>query len=191
MRRAKVGIVLLVGLFVISGIARAGTPGYPVVPFEYDPDHTGDVEAGWVTHVGLPDAGNAAHALLLTKDAATAVNAAAGAVVQRVSDTVWSDQLGFDRQTDTYCGAGAPRFNVYDDLGTLHFFGCIYGTHTALGTDPQGDTWERVRFSGSDAFPPIAPGTPIAAIYIIQDETGSALLDNIFYNGAIMGQPGA
>src|SRR5437016_5368681 len=85
--------------------AHAGPKGYPVVPGEYDPLHTGQVEAQWVTHQGLPDAGGSDHALLLEKSAATAVNAAAYAVLQGVDDTVWQDQLGFDRQSDTYCGA--------------------------------------------------------------------------------------
>ena len=35
-----------------------------------------------------------------------------------------------------YCGAGAPRFNVVTSDNVTHFFGCTYGTHTALAFGP-------------------------------------------------------
>ena len=41
-------------------------------------------------------------------------------------------QLGFDYRNDSWCGAGAPRFNVYTTAGTYFFFGCRYGVHTPV-----------------------------------------------------------
>ncbi|MGH9067244.1 MAG: hypothetical protein ACRD0J_07125 [Acidimicrobiales bacterium] len=167
------------------GIGRHG-PGYPVVPGTYNPGHVGGIEAAWVTHVGEPDAGHSDHALVLGKKSPTATNASAYAVLERVSGTVWNDQLGFDYKTGSYCGAGSPRFDVVDSSGVDHFFGCIYGTQKNLGNG-----WTQDRFTGSDAFPPIPKGTPIRSITLVQDEHGRAVLDNIFYNGRTMGKPGA
>jgi hypothetical protein len=180
----------LVALLVALPAQAAPEKGYPVVPGEFDPAALGGAEAQWVTHEGLPDAGQSDHALILEKTAATPVVVAAYAELKKVDDTVWQDQIGFDRQTDSDCNAGAPRFNVVDDDGVTHFIGCSYGTHTAVAPDRQGEAWERVRFTGQDAFPPIEPGTPIAAVYLLQDEPGRAVLDNIFYNGMVMGKPG-
>jgi hypothetical protein len=190
MRHIRLVLAATLGALVVAAVAGAAGPGYSVVPFQFDPQHLGGVNGQWVTGQGLPDAGNSNHALLLEKLLPTSALASAGATLQQTAGTTWQDQLGFDRQSNTYCGAGAPRFNVVDTTGVTHFFGCVYGTHTANGTDSQGDAWERVRFTGTDAFPPIATGTPIAAVYLVQDETGSALLDNVYYNGKVMGKPG-
>jgi hypothetical protein len=183
-------MAMLVGVAALGSIgsasALASGPGYPVVPSVYDPGHTGGITSAWETHIGEPDAGSSDHALVLDKSVPTAANAAAVATLERVNGTVWEDQLGFDYAPGSYCGAGAPRFDVYDTTGTVHFFGCAYGTHTLLS-----DGWTEVRFTGANAFPPITPGTSISAIYIVQDEQGSATLDNIFYDGATMGKPGA
>ena len=84
-------------------------------------------------------------------------------------------ELGFDVAPDAYCGAGAPRFNVYTsaDFSTALFFGCAGGTHTTLGNG-----WTRVRFG------PVAG--PVFAVEIIQDEPGSTILDNIDVNGILI-----
>jgi hypothetical protein len=180
----------LVALLAAVPAQAANDKGYPVVPGEYDPAHLGGAEAQWVTHEGLPDAGLSDHALVLEKTAPNPVVVAAYAELKKVGDTTWQDQIGFDRQTDSACTAGAPRFNVVTDDGVTHFLGCSYGDHQPIGNDRQGEAWERVRFTGQDAFPPIDPEEPVAAIYLIQDEQGRAVLDNVFYNGMVMGKPG-
>ncbi len=84
--------------------------------------------------------------LFLEKDQLTSANAAAGATIEGIETGTVLSELGFDY--NGYCGAGAPRFNVYTSDTIYYFFGCTYGTHTALG-----DGWTRVRFDDTDAVP--------------------------------------
>jgi hypothetical protein len=86
-------------------------------------------------------------------------------------------QLSFD--VKGYCGAGAPRFNVYTDAGT-QFFGCTYGTHTP----PAGD-WTHVEFQGGE---PGAGnfGSTINGVAIVLDEEGQTQLKNISVNNVIV-----
>ena len=74
-------------------------------------------------------------------------------------------------KTDSYCGAGAPRFNVAVDK-TTQFFGCTYGTHT-----PLSDGWTHVEFQG-----PFSAGK-INGVDLVQDEQGQTQLRNISVNG--------
>jgi hypothetical protein len=160
-------------------------------PFVYDPDGTGIIVSAWVPHTGLPDAGVSDHGLVLQKNGATTVNAAAGAVITGATGATLSE-LGFDYKADGHCGAGSPRFNVMVG-GTRYFFGCIYGVHTDLGNG-----WIRVRFNGSE---PGAGGFDgiIESISIVADEgtditgqgaAGQSVLDNIDVNGTLIGKPG-
>lgn len=127
-----------------------------------------------------------AQVLSLQKNAVTSTNSAGGATIEGLG-TVILTELGFDYKG--YCGAGAPRFNVYTTAGTYYFFGCSSGTHTALG-----DGWTQVRFDNSDAYPAdgvtVFPGfgsVTTTGIEIVQDEEGQVLLDNIDVNGMIVG----
>ncbi|HET8522044.1 MAG TPA: hypothetical protein VFL82_02355 [Thermomicrobiales bacterium] len=184
-RRALLAGALVTLLsFSLLGTALAG-PGIRVNPWSYDPDNTGIISAAWVTQEGLPDAGNSNHALFLQKDGPTTANAAAGATVSGAEGQELTE-LGFDIRNDSYCGAGAPRFNVVTTDGVTHFFGCMYGTHTDLGNG-----WTQVRFAPEDAFPPVVPGSTIQSIDIVLDEgPASVYLDNIDVNGSIAGKPG-
>jgi hypothetical protein len=119
--------------------------------------------------------------------------AAAYAELKGVDDTVWSDQIGYDIQSNSYCGAGAPRFNVVTDAGTTHFVGgCANDPdRSVVGVDRQGESWQRARFNEpTQQFPDLVPGTPITAIYLLHDEEGRSVIDNVFYNGRVMGKPG-
>jgi hypothetical protein len=125
--------------------------------------------------------------LVLQKNDVLTANEAAGADINGTEGMVLTS-LGFDYKTGTYCGAGAPRFNVYTS-GTYYFFGCSSGTHTDLGNG-----WTRVTFSNADAVP--ADGTTMFSgfgsttmtdIEIIMDEPGQAMLDNIMINGSSVG----
>lgn len=177
-------IVALLSLGLI-GSAFAKSASIRVSPWTYDPESTGIADAAWVTHQGLPDAGNSNHALYLQKDGPTDANAAAGATVSGAEGQTLTE-LGFDYRNDGYCGAGAPRFNVTTTDGVTHFFGCVYGTHSAVNAD-----WTRVRFSPADAFPPVTADETIQAIEIVFDEgPASVYLDNIDVNGAVAGKPG-
>jgi hypothetical protein len=132
-------------------------------------------------------AASAGQYLYLSKEQATSANAAATASISGVNGMTLTE-LGFDYKG--YCGAGAPRFNVYTTQGVYYFFGCSYGTHTSLS-----DGWTRVRFSSSDAvssngaytFPGFGSAV-VTRIDIIQDEgPASVWLDNINVSGTIIG----
>jgi hypothetical protein len=177
-------------VLAFSSTAIAAAPsGFKVKPWTYDPDGTGIIESRWIAN-----AGNDGHALFLEKDGPTPTNAAAGATVEGV-EGITLTELGFDYRDDGYCGAGAPRFNVYTPSGVYYFFGCIYGTHTPA---PGEAGWTRVRFGDVDAYPadgvtpfPGFGSTTVDAIEIVFDEgPGSTHLDNVDVNGTLIGKPG-
>ena len=146
----------------------------------------------------MPNEGIPNHALYLKKAATTPTNASAGASVDGTAGITLTE-LGFDYRNDSWCGAGAPRFNVYTTAGTYFFFGCRYGVHTPVPGEPN---WTRVRFGNADAFP--ANGTTafpgfgtvvVTGIDIVFDEgtdvgVGYAWLDNVDVNGTLIGKPG-
>jgi hypothetical protein len=152
----------------------------------------GGVHAAWVTHQGLPDAGHSDHALLLTKSVATTDCSSAYAVVRGVKGLP-ATSLGFDYRADSYCGAGAPRFNVTASDGFHFVGGCANGTPSVIGLDRRGASWSRLSFDLTDpavAFPPLTVGATLVSVSIVQDEQGSAILDNISVNGTSVGKPG-
>jgi hypothetical protein len=164
MKRIALVVALLgVSVLVLAGVATAGKVGQAKT-WVYDPDNTHIVSATW-TKDGLS----------LQKNGDTSINASAGAEFKGVEAKPLS-QLSFDVKTDKYCGAGAPRFNVYTNAGT-QFFGCTYGTHTDLGNG-----WTHVEFHGGEpgagSF-----GAIITGVDVVQDERGQTLLRNISVNG--------
>jgi hypothetical protein len=197
-------LALVAGALLIFGsTAQAAGPKVKAQPWEFvgTAEQCGGtagvdtVEATWISNQGLPDAGNSNHALYLQKDSPTANCAAAGATISGAEGIVLTE-LGFDYRNDSYCGAGAPRFNVYTTAGTYFFFGCADGAHTPAPDDPTN--WTRVRFGDADAVP--ADGTTafpgfgsvvVTGIDIVFDEgPGSALIDNIDINSTLIGKPG-
>jgi hypothetical protein len=152
----------------------------------------GGVTANWAAQQGLPDAGNSNHALILAKNVPTTDCSAAGADVLGVAGMP-ADVLGFDYRTaDSYCGAGAPRFNVQASDGFHFVGGCANGSPTPAGTDSQGRSWSRVTFDlhSANAIPPVALGATFVSVTLIQDEQGTAILDNINVDGSFVGKPG-
>src|SRR5437763_13904836 len=106
----------------------------------------------------LADAGGSHHGLVLQKNGPTTAFAAAGANVTGAEGQTLSE-IGCD--VTGHCGAGSPRFDVFDQNGNDHFFGCFYGTHTPIvGTAG----WERVRQAGAGAVPPVATIDNISSI---------------------------
>lgn len=180
-------------------VASATGPGISVQPCTFvgkagdcgtgSPPGSDAVAAAWLTHQGLPDAGNSDHALYLQKFGPTSDCSAAGATISGVTGITLSE-LGFDVRDGGHCGAGAPRFDVFTTDGVDHFFGCIYGTHR-----PIASGWTRVRFSPADGLPAVAPTETVQSIEIVFDEgtdvgQGFVYLDNIDVNGTLAGKPG-
>jgi hypothetical protein len=192
-------VLACLGLISLINAAPPAQKQQPIIvkPWVYDPDDTGIVDSDWVKGQGLPDAGSGNWALYLQKDGPTATNASGGASIDFQGKLT---ELGFDYRNDGHCGAGAPRFNVYDQNGDIHFIGCFYGTHDVIVSDDDDNPiWTRVRFTGADAFPPLAPTDTVTHIDIVFDEgtdagpdfTGFVYLDNIDVNGVLVGKPGA
>jgi hypothetical protein len=179
-------------LTVLTVLALASTASAGDVlkahPIVYDPHESGIITAAWRTGVGLPDAGDSNHGLVLEKAGPIEIWAAAFAVIRGGEGEFV--ELGFDYEG--YCGAGSPRFNVYTDDGRYFFFGCAYGVHTAVG-----DTgFTRVVFTLADASPadggaPMSADAKVTQIDLVQDEGHAAtILDNINVNGELIGKPG-
>lgn len=186
--------IATIGMSVIPVFAASPLQAKPSV---YDPNNTGISQSNWVTQEGLKDAGNSNHALYLTKKGTTATVAASGA---NITFSGKLTELGFDYRNDGWCGAGAPRFNVYTADGTYYFFGCTYGTHTV---STENSNWTRVRFNDSDAVQVGATPWPgfgnvnVTRIDVVFDEgtdvsgnPGFAYLDNLDINGTLIGKPG-
>jgi len=165
-----------------------------VVPSTYDPQHTRTVGSEWLPFFGRHEPNAALQMFKLTK---TSVDAAALATVENVEGRVLGE-LGFDVFVGGHCGAGAPRFDVTTSDGTVYFFGCAYGSHSAAPDRPL--TFERVRFSDADAQPQLVGDPPwpgfgharVASIVIVFDEgtdegSGFTALDNIDVNGELVG----
>src|SRR5215207_4309638 len=159
MRKILSVAALLMLALTLVGTASAGKVGF-LKTWVYDNDPgTGSASATW-TKEGLS----------LQKNAPTSAELAAGADIKGVQGESL-DQLSFE--VKGYCGAGAPRFNVWTDTGSLLYFGCTHGAKTDLG-----DGWTRVVFNGGEAGGG-AFGATIASIDLVQDEQGQTLLRNI------------
>ena len=133
--------------------------------------------------------------LLLAKTGPTTNVASAGATLKGVKGVVVSE-LGYDIRKPgvaslladdprgSHCGAGAPRFNVTTDTGTL-FIGC--NSPPAVVT-AAGIGWLRLRWE--------VGALPVKSIDIVFDEGqdtgpdnfGMAILDNIDVNGVLVGR---
>jgi hypothetical protein len=186
----KIMVLAVVGFLVLglAGFALAGTQKVKAKPFIFDPTDTELVAAAWVTHQGLPDAGKSAHALMLqispTEPATPAPTPyKAGVAIKGVKGLAITE-LGFDFKNDGGFTIG-PRFEVVTDGGTFTYF---FADATPAPIDGVTD-WLRVRF---DTTADIGPGATavVQSVMIYFDEEGSALLDNIDVNGALIGKPG-
>ena len=130
--------------------------------------------------------------LLLVKTGPTNNFAAATAELTNVKGITLTE-LGYDIRKSggsgasafgSHCGAGAPRFDVVDTDGNIHFIGCNSPPGMVL-TSSTG--WVRLRWGPAEAFPPIT--TSVQRIVIVfdegtdasggPDEFGAAILDNI------------
>lgn len=158
----------------LPAFASSG-PGITVAPFTYSA-----VGLGSFTATGGPAAtaewvdvgGN--EELYLSKNVPTSEYAAAGAHITGVKGLP-TDNLTLSFQLvgpDPYCGAGAPRFNVYlEGVSAPVFLGCADGTVDGSTVSfVAGGTY------GGVSFP---TGQTVEKIDVIQDEQGATYLDNI------------
>lgn len=170
----KIGVgistaAILAASFVVPAFAASTS----YTPFTYI-GAANDCGSGYPA--GTPGGANAQQnsngSVTLTKSAPTTDCSAAGVTFNNVPSSISS--LSFDYTG--YCGAGAPRFNVYtSNYGTI-FLGCTYGdpTNTGTATFTAGNTYGGVLFP-ADAV--------VTGLEIVQDEQGSVTLSNIMVNG--------
>jgi hypothetical protein len=196
---AVAGMLASVSATVAIQAANADSKKIEVKAAVFDPGKTHTVTAKWEKGLGLDDNNgkNNRKGLLLSKNAPTATNSAAGANIRGVKGMVLTE-LGWDVRDGSHCSGGAPRFDVItvEDPSTVHFIGsCTNGTVTP-NTPVAG--WSRVRFdpaNGANAFPPIPAGQHVKVMDITFDEgtdtaggmPGLAVLDNIDVNGKLIG----
>lgn len=168
--------------------------GFDAKPFLVDEEPCDPLTAKWAKKAGLHDGRrhHSRYGLILEKGCVITTFAAAGADITGEHD-ITLRELGFDYTG--YCGAGAPRFNVYTnkEAGEGYFVGCLSGTATPIESRAG---WFRVRFGEEDFIPfggetdPFAYGTTrIDQMEIIMDETGKVTLDNIDINGKFIKRP--
>jgi hypothetical protein len=137
-------------------------------PWTYDPGAACPGVSSTVTATGQ---------LNLNKPCDTSVNASAGAQINGV-EGISTTGLTLSYDVAGYCGAGAPRFNVYLSDGSTVFLGCTYGNDgTGHVSFTAGNTY------GGVVFP---EGATVTGIDIVQDETGSTTLANISVNGTVV-----
>ncbi len=186
--RLAVGVVATTLLAALATLPAAAASTYTLTPETFvgsatdcGPGHPAGnasaVIAKWDSTVGAP-----APSLFLAKNEPTIDCSAAGATVNGVSGITLTE-LNFDVMG--YCGAGAPRFNVVTSDNVTHFFGCADGTQSPATTAG----WTHVVFTPAQGFPPVAAGSTVQSIEIVQDEQGQTHLDNISINDQVITGP--
>jgi hypothetical protein len=196
---AVAGTLAMVSGTVVMQAANAESKKFEVKAANFDPDKTHTVTSQWVKNLGLDDNNGKKNrkGLLLSKNAPTATNSAAGANIRGVKGIVLTE-LGYDVRDGSHCSGGAPRFDVItvEEPLVTHFVGaCTNGTQTP-NTPVSG--WTRVRFNPTNPanfFPPIPAGEHVSFMDITFDEgtdtaggmPGLAVIDNIDINGTLVG----
>ncbi|HEU5347923.1 MAG TPA: hypothetical protein VFU63_04860 [Ktedonobacterales bacterium] len=180
-------IVAIVLVAVVRPVQAAS--GYTIAPLGF---HNG-ATAKWVAGAGE----HGGQGLVLEKTVPTSVVAAGVAQINGVEQQhldVDSLVLSFDHQNGTYCGAGAPRFNVDvtlpDGSSERIFLGCYYGTQSPAPVAGWTTYTFNVQNPGQ-CFCVLPPaGSVVTGIEIIQDEQGSATLDHITIDGKVIDSRG-
>ena len=146
---------LLVLALALVGPAAAGKVGF------LTPWSLGDASAEW-TKEGL----------VLTKTGPTSEVAAAGADFKGVEGELLTS-LSFEFKDDAYHGAGAPRFSVrFAGESGYRFYSSTNGT-LSVGS---AEGWTKVTFTDFGT-------TAVEDLFLIQDETGTAVVRSIEVNG--------
>jgi hypothetical protein len=182
------GSIAAVSAIAITGtLAAVAAPGpaakhsVKAQPGIFDPENTGLVVGQWGN--GGVDGGPG---VLLAKIEPTSANAAAQVEFKGVNGKTLTT-LRFDIRADTYCGAGAPRFNVFtaDNPDAPVFFGCAAMATTQTSEPDQfGHVWltKEVDLGAVE-------GAKLSNLEIVQDEEGAAILDNIVVNNTTISKP--
>lgn len=177
-----------IALFSSTAISAFAANGITVAPFSYSalgltglyggeftPNQGPSAKANWVKVDGDWQ-------LNLTKNADLWEVAASGAQLNGVAGLSTTGlTLGFTLETGSSCGAGAPRFNVRTTDGSLYFLGCVYGNVGGVVTFVPDVSY------GGVVLP---SGKTIESISLIQDEPGTAVIDDIIVNSVVVGGPG-
>jgi hypothetical protein len=147
--------------------------------------------------------------LLLAKTGPTDNNASATATLENVRRTEITE-LGYDIRKagvaadprGSHCGAGAPRFDIVAQDGTVYFLGCNSPAPTSDTPEGASGEWQRLRWGGSAPLMAFGPsgltditGMKVKSISIVFDEGqdtapdnfGMAVLDNIDVNSVLVG----
>jgi hypothetical protein len=180
-----VAVFVLVALGPLAGVSaqqsQETTLGVRVVPVVFDPQNSGIIRAQWGKRSGV----NGGRGVVLAKNGPTATFASAIADFRGERGLVLN-RLGFDLHQGTYCGAGAPRFNLYleNDPNTVIFLGCSTMVTINTFTDDEGRVWERKRV----VLGPLQ-NAEIHRLLVVHDEEGRAVLDNFAVSNATIGRP--
>jgi hypothetical protein len=181
MRRGTIALVAGALLLTLAPAASAGT-------VTLHPSGFGEHSyAAWKSQEGLPDSRGTKEQFLYLQKMTSTATVAAGVAVFKGLEGVDSDELlplEFWYQSDTYCGAGAPRFNVRIEtapgMRQTVFVGCQAMLTTGGTVDDQGDPWTRKTFAGP------LPAGEVVSLSIVFDEgndlgptSGFVYLDNI------------
>ena len=234
MKKSRFAALALVLLLVAAAAAYAAERAFQANPFEFDPANTRLVQSTWLPGIGCPtnaristdgqtttsytdaacptgdreDRSN--EGLLLVKTGPTANDASAGVQLNRVPSTV--TELGYDIRKPgstadsrgSHCGAGAPRFDIVTEDGSVFFIGCNSPPPTTQ-SPPGGPTgWLRLRWDASTlAFGQLGGVAMLGSLDVKEldivfdegqdpsggpDQFGAAILDNIDVNGQLVGQ---
>ena len=176
------GIIAFIAGALLLSVAPAASAGSVTLHPSGFGEHS---YAAWKSQEGLEDShGVKDQYLYLQKMTSTATFAAGVAVFKGFEGTDTQDlgPLSFWYQTDGWCGAGAPRFNVRIETAPgvrqTGFVGCAEMAATGTTTDDEGDTWIQKTFLGT-----LPPGE-VVSLSIVFDEgddvgPGFVRLDNI------------
>jgi hypothetical protein len=198
-----------------QGAASAKAPAaqrqFRLVPGVYNPDNLPGIVAEWRKFQGEKDLqDDKYYALYLAKLQPTPANAAAGADIEGVAGMTPAELLvlAWDHRVGTYCGAGAPRWNIYLHDNTtgkdyVTFLGCNAATHAPAGVSPYprpGSVWIRDSWTAptiqaeialaATANGAVAATSVVTFLQIIFDEGPAFVyLDNIQVNQKIWTSP--
>ena len=159
--------------------------------------------AAWRAHEGEPDAtGDANSALYFQKMTTTATNAAGVAVIRGLEGEPISalTDLSWEHRNDGWCGAGAPRWDIFvqDAAGTSYtvFLGCSAAAHTPGSTTGwTRDSYDAAAIAAAVAAVVSVPVTITGLIIVFDEGTdipgnpGFVFLDNITVNSQTWTSP--
>jgi hypothetical protein len=195
--KKTLGLLFAAALAIVPLTPAAENGTLQTIPSAYNPNEAPvRITAAWVSGVRFPDVAPSNHPLLLeiSDTVPYPPGASATAIVTPVEGLKLT-HLAFDHKIGTYCTNGSPRWDVETTDGSVYGFGCASGVRLV---DQPVTGWERIMFSCTDVqvlkgLPgscPIVSAQTVSRLQIVQDEAGSAMLDNLDVNWVVMSRPG-